>query len=110
MKLLKSTILLQVAQCGWRDRWEAIQTRHKEKNQIKLDHGCIGALEALKKENPSDDGDWVCDDIFTPKPEYNCKNICLANGEVSGEISVKCRPNGPESRIRGYVDCPPAIR
>ncbi|CBY36773.1 unnamed protein product [Oikopleura dioica] len=109
MKLLKSTILLQVAQCGWRDRWEAVQKKHNEKNQIKLDHGCIGALEALKTENPTEDGNWVCDDIFVPKSEYTCKNVCKADGKVSGEIAVKCRLGGTESKIRGYVDCPPLI-
>ena len=80
------------------------------KNQVKLDHGCIGALEALKTENPTEDGNWVCDDIFVPKPEYTCKNVCKADGKVSGEISVKCRLGGTESKIRGYVDCPPLIR
>ena len=111
MKLLKSSILLKLAECSWRDRWEAIQEKHNERNhnQPRLDHLCIAKLKTFLDENQTE-GTWECDDLYQPNTEYQCVNRCHADGKVSGLVKVMCRFAGPVLRVGGYVDCPSIIR
>ena len=111
MKLLKSSILLNLAECSWRDRWEAIQEKHNERNQNqpRLDHLCISKLKTFLGEHQTE-GTWECDDLYQPSTEYRCLNRCHADGKISGLVKVVCRYAGPVLRVGGYVDCPSIIR